>query len=422
MVYIPDDLAGLIPKPETKPVRIMARPAKPDERKEVFLSNDNVVDDICTIFAALRIGFKEEQMTSFSSMISTEIAPLKGLLSSLGFFDQNNKIDPDLVRGHLTLPRSKAFLDVSKSWMESKEYFDLLYVPGLIFEGKWQSFPYKSRQTVLAHITDLQPDTWWNISTFISSFKTSDPEFLRQSNDYDNWYIRSDEEEGYLKGFKHWDQVEGRYLQYLINGPLFWFGLIDLAGFEKNGKAISFRLSKRSLFFFKNEELPGVVEESEDIYINSKLILDIPKKCMRTIRYHLSRFCEWEGMSQDNFRYRITTESLQNSQNLGLEVDQLLKLLQKHSVNRLSKNIIKAIKRWDKQGVEASIGQHLILRVHDPAILQELKASKSARFLGDSLSPTSVIVNPGAWEKVQEALGEIGYLLKIQIDRKKAGE
>ena len=58
---------------------------------------------------------------------------------------------------------------------------------------------------------------------------------------------------------------------------------------------------------------------------------------------------------------------------------------------------------------------HLILRVHNPKILNELKASKAARFLGDKLSSTSVIVNTGAWEKIQEALGEIGYLAEINL-------
>jgi hypothetical protein len=42
--------------------------------------------------------------------------------------------------------------------------------------------------------------------------------------------------------------------------------------------------------------------------------------------------------------------------------------------------------------------------------LQRLRESKAARFLGDPLGPTAVIVRPGAQGKVLAALAEMGYL------------
>ncbi len=423
MVFIPDDLAALIPRDKKEAKPLLVRPAKPEERQEVILVNDHIVDDICTLFAALRISLDSIESKTLSSILSTGQTELLSLMLSLDYINENNEVDPLLVRDHLKLSREEAFHSISTSWIKSHKYNDLLHVPGLVFEGEWQSYPYKSRQAVIDHLKNLPTDTWWNISTFISSIKRSDPEFLRQSNDYDNWYIRKEESGQYLKGFENWDSIEGEYLHYLFTGPLYWFGIVDLAGVEKGSKAISFRLSRMSANLFANQVYPTNVVEKDEIYINSKLILDIPRNCQRTIRYHLSRFCEWEGMVRDNYRDRITTESLQHAQDQGLKVDQLLKLLQKHSASRLSKNVIKAIKRWDEQGIEASIGHHLILRVHNPEILKELKRSKAARFLGDSLSPTSAIVNPGAWSKVQKALGELGVLTEIELEeiKKKKG-
>jgi hypothetical protein len=55
----------------------------------------------------------------------------------------------------------------------------------------------------------------------------------------------------------------------------------------------------------------------------------------------------------------------------------------------------------------------LVLRLSSPEILQELRTSRAARFLGDPLGPTTVIVNPGAREKVLAALAEMGYLGEI---------
>jgi hypothetical protein len=58
----------------------------------------------------------------------------------------------------------------------------------------------------------------------------------------------------------------------------------------------------------------------------------------------------------------------------------------------------------------------LVLRLNSPQILEELRASRAARFLGDPLGPTTVIVKPGAREKVLAALLEMGYLGEISSD------
>ena len=45
-------------------------------------------------------------------------------------------------------------------------------------------------------------------------------------------------------------------------------------------------------------------------------------------------------------------------------------------------------------------------------MLKKLRASKAARFLGEPLGPTSVVVKAGALRKVAEAMTELGVLLE----------
>jgi len=56
----------------------------------------------------------------------------------------------------------------------------------------------------------------------------------------------------------------------------------------------------------------------------------------------------------------------------------------------------------------------LILRLRSPELLQTLRNSRAARYLGDPLGPTTVIVKPGAGEKVIAALAEMGYMGEIE--------
>ena len=60
-------------------------------------------------------------------------------------------------------------------------------------------------------------------------FQQSHFYFLRESGDFNTWIISSREPGGpLLTGDVNWSAVEGEWLRFLISGPLFWFGLVDL--------------------------------------------------------------------------------------------------------------------------------------------------------------------------------------------------
>jgi hypothetical protein len=56
----------------------------------------------------------------------------------------------------------------------------------------------------------------------------------------------------------------------------------------------------------------------------------------------------------------------------------------------------------------------VILKVSKPEILEEMRRSKAARFLGEVLSPTTVVIKSGAIQKVKEALTELGLLTEVE--------
>ncbi len=58
----------------------------------------------------------------------------------------------------------------------------------------------------------------------------------------------------------------------------------------------------------------------------------------------------------------------------------------------------------------------VILKVSKPETLEEIRKSKAAKFLGEALSPTTVIVKSGAIQKVLEALTELGLLAEVVND------
>ena len=69
-------------------------------------------------------------------------------------------------------------------------------------------------------------------------------------------------------------------------------------------------------------------------------------------------------------------------------------------------------------GTEARLQTQVILKVSRPEVLEEMRKSNAARFLGEVLSPTTVIVKGGAIQKVVEALTELGLLTEDVSEEK----
>ena len=131
------------------------------------------------------------------------------------------------------------------------------------------------------------------------------------------------------------------------------------------------------------------------------------------MRYQIARFCDWDDEKPDGYQYRVTAQSLKLAQEQGLKAEQLLSLLVKHTKSNVPPALVKALKRWEVNGTEARTETLAVLRVSRPEVLEELRASKAGRFLGEPLGSTAVIVKREAIPKIAAALAEMGLLLDI---------
>jgi hypothetical protein len=196
-----------------------------------------------------------------------------------------------------------------------------------------------------------------------------------------------------------------------------WLGLIDLAWTKGTSKGYptAFRLSKWSQGLLAGEAPSGLSIEDETLAAGSDGRIRIPRYASRAARYQLARFCSWEEETREFYHFRITPSSLARARMQGLKVQQLTTLLHRY-VPALPPGLIKALERWDQRGVEARFEKLVVLRLSSPEILQSLRSTKAARFLGEPLGPTAVIVRTGAIERVLGTLAEMGYLGEVTLE------
>jgi hypothetical protein len=405
------------------------RPSRPDERLVAIPVSDHILDHTCTMLAGLRIGFSgfsEERLDELfntwqppGAVMSYQLSPqaLQGLLEAIGLLDANNIPIPDLTRHFLELPRSKALAHLVRAWTHSPDFNELSLLPGLVLEGEWHNDPLRARYAILDLLVSIPTNTWWSLQAFVADIKQSQPDFQRPAGDYDSWYIRSRSSTEHMRGFEHWDEVDGALIRYMITGPLHWLGVLDLAASAPDASPAAFRFSRWAEALLAGAPPEGMDEEDENFLISSDARIRVPRLVPRSARYQLARFSQWESENEQAYHYRLIPASLERARDQGLRVVHLLTLLRRYAL-AVPPSLVSALERWQEHGSEAHIDRVTVLRLKNPEMLQALRSSRAARFLGEPLGPATVIVYEGAWEKVLAILAEMGYLGEATIDNK----
>ena len=408
--YIPDDLLSLLSIEEedqqenaeemVEQVEPIGRAASPGEKGQDIPANDSILDDATTLLAALRVGIEPPE-----TKIPTKT--LQSLLQAANLLKESTP-QPEPVKAFLESPRTEALTMLQAAWLESDSFNELWQMPTIVCEGEWKNQPQETREFLLNLLNVIPEGKWWSINAFLRDIKQKYPDFQRPAGDYDSWFIKRVSDGQYLRGFASWDQVDGALVRYFITSILYWLGQVDLCIADGATEPTSFRVL--------SSESPIAGKEDKKINISSQGLISIPRLAPRVVRYQVSRFCEWEQPKEDVYRYRVSTNSLAKAKEQGLKVEHLLALLTRHSDAGVPPSLIKALKRWEVNGTEARVQTQVILKVSKPEVLEEMRKSRAAKFLGEVLSPTTVVIKGGAVQKVMEALTELGLLTEVIAD------
>jgi hypothetical protein len=403
--YIPDDLLPLVGPEEGKGPEEQAgadaeppgRAASPGERGQEIPANDFLLDDATTLLAALRLGIPPP-----ATIIPASV--LQAFLQSANLIKDSTP-QPEPVKTFLESSRQDALAALQSAWMESESFNELRLMPSILCEGEWKNQPQETREFLLNLLEAVPEGKWWSLNALVRDVKQKYADFQRPAGDYDSWFIKRATDGQYLRGFSCWDQVDGALVKYFITGILHWLGQVDLSVAENASEPTSFRINPS----------PIIEKEDKKLHVTSQGVISVPRLAQRVVRYQVSRFCEWEPPKEDVYRYRLSTHSLARAKEQGLKTEHLITLLSRHADAGIPPPLVRALKRWEVNGTEARVQTQVILKVSRPDMLEELRKSRAAKFLGEALSPTTVIVKSGAVQKVMEALMELGIVGESQI-------
>lgn len=412
--YIPDDMLTLIPQPTRKYTHVEKSNGSTSQEPRVYMPyTTRLLDDLCTALSALRCNLPPYQNQHL--LIRPPYSTFLGeLMRTTGQVNHEGVLQPERARQLLEAPRENAFLEIFQSWRESSDIYELALVPAIRMEGNWSYDSRSARAAALTMVIDLHSEEWISLQEFCLKVKESNPDFLRPDGNYETWFVRTRTTGEYLQGFSHWDDVEGAYLRFLLLGPLFWMGVVETQRDETPGSQIFFRLTELGQDLLHNAPPPAFPNELGKITVMKSTLLSVPAASPRWVRYMIARMCEWVGRQTDMYLYRITPESLAAARKQGLYPSHLLKLLQRFCATPPRPSLAHALQRWEDTGTEAVVETVEVLRVSSPIVLNKLRDSQAARFLGEPLGTTAIILKPGSRDMVLRTLTDLGYLAEVK--------
>jgi hypothetical protein len=379
------------------------RPASPGETAHVIPVSDRLLDHACTLLAALRMGDARR-----SPAVEAWQPPLDfvhALLGAVKLITSSEQPVPEDAQPFLQMSRGEALVWLVRGWRESSLFNELRLLPGVICDGTWQNDPKIARQNILSHLSEVPEGKWWHLESFIKAIFDREPDFQRQAGDFDTWLIRDALSGDSLAGIKHWDAVDGALVRYLITGPMHWLGLMDLASPADGQPVSAFRFSDWAEPLLMGQPVERLPVEDQLIEVFSNGVLTASRLTPRLARYQVSRFCLWRKETDTQYVYQVTPLSLSQAAEQGLKIVHLEKLLKKNG-QTLPPALVRALNQWQKHGSQ--------VHIQPATILQALRESSAGRFIGESLGPTSAIIQPQAVEKVAAALTRLGYLSEIE--------
>ena len=361
IIFIPSDILPWLPQPMTADGEqgLAAAPVPPPPSSRMLRLEDAFLEDAGTLLGFLHTeGLRLQgdgtpnpedidqlmmRLKSADGFVSPFVAPVASanveevrvalllhLARRLGWLrradDERVRLTGNRVYAFLEQPRPDQRFSLWEAWRTSEEWNDLERIPGIDCSGgDWQNNPLQTREAVLRLLGRLQPGAWYSQAEVIGAVKETAPDFQRPTGDYDSWYIRYENQEGFLRGFEHWDAVEGVLLRFLLNGPLYWLSAVDLAE-PSAGDDLLLSLSAWGARWLGHDSETPHEARRRPIVVEDDFSVELPADTPLMDRFRVERFSNWQA-SYPRYLYQINQRSLNRASDEGVQPDRILAFL-----------------------------------------------------------------------------------------------
>ena len=429
--FAPVELAPLLPllKVAERPIEPLALSIQPEQARS---SGAALADDLCTLLSYLHNNFVRAQADRPESAARQTLDAIEPYIRNrdparmdfllhlvhrarlIKLISHRLRPDPDPSADWLRASVLDQLRILFEAWRTAADWSDLQHVGALRIDYSKTPIhdPVDVRAALLDGLRVAVPDAWPSLDYLTAHVKAQSPSFLRP--EFDAGYVRDVTSGEYLRGFAAWDRIEGTLLRYVLTGPLYWLGAVDLgddADFIPRPAAFRLTLIGAALLGIETADRPPLAHATERFFVQANAMVKVDA-ARRYDRFQLARIADLSGVSGDEYEYRITPSSLARAASQKIGPDKAIEFLARVAERELPPSLVKAIERWASKGAEVKVERAVIVRVKDEAILKRLQESpKTKAFVIEALGPTSARISERDWPKLVSLLAELGVLV-----------
>jgi len=298
-------------------------------------------------------------------------------------------------------------------WRKDPTWNDLWHIPGLHPKATgWENSPMLGRSKILGYLAQLPADEWIGLDTFTKAIKRTEPDFQRPGGDYQSWYIY-DADGNALMGFEHWNEVEGRFIEYLITITLFALGVVELGAPAADLPPTTFKITALGQAFLSPGTTPMPPPPSGPTALRvspSDFTVRVPANASLYDRFQLARFARLLRREPNMVIYQVDRQSYRGALEQSITVEQVLAFLNRATRSQTPLALVESLRKWDRRTGAAKLERLTVLRVNQEDMLPELLAHPQiGPLLGQPLGPQAILIPEKNITEVRKLLMALGY-------------
>lgn len=378
IIYLPSDILPWLPRSlaSLPDGALAAQPAPTPQRARMVVADDSFLEDAGTLLGflvsdALRLTPQGPQAEDIDRLVlrlqlpfddampdqNTRLALLLHVANRMGWLRRAEGgavlLTGNRVRNFLEMTRAEQRQALFDAWRSSPDWNDLLKTPGLEFPpGSLRTDPQQSRTALLNLLARISPTAWYRISALTAAVKEADPAFLRPVGTFDEWTPLDSNTKESLKGFEHWDDVEGALIAAVLRGPLHWLGVVDLAEPSGGDDWVVSLSAWGARWLGLDVEQPNEGSHRA-ITVREDFSVTLPLGASLEDRFRVERFAQWQA-SYPQFVYQINQRSLKRAADAGITASQILEFLSRRT-RTLPERVVAALQRHARASRAAAV-------------------------------------------------------------------
>lgn len=275
-------------------------------------------------------------------------------------------------------------ISVFRHYMKSRRIYELSRIDESRYQTELKGNMTECRTTIIKHLKNCPVGIWISTSQFIDYIKRLDKNFLISQVRYITYY--SDKFRDYLEPWVEWEEIEGRFIEVVLQEYLGVMGIVDTVFHESEGgcsdydrnpffKLDYFRITPLGAFVLgMDKEYQYDVQESKSGFtIESDLQIKVMNEPQNQVhKFFFERFTYEEEYSQYCI-YRISFAAVVRALNKGISIESIWEYVRKYSYNGMSSELDLLMSKWKNDSDKVVIKNIMVLQTDSSELMEELQ-------------------------------------------------